>query len=237
MTVLTPLICINNEELTPDPLGGLYWARERTLIVSDLHFEKGSSFAARGAFLPPYDTRTTLMRLAALMRRYNPARVISLGDAFHDGEAEARMDDADADTLEKLMGETGWLWVLGNHDPEPPARFAARCEEEWSCGALLFRHEPAASEAAGEIAGHLHPCARVVSEGRSLRRRCFAVGPDRLVMPAMGAYAGGLNVLDEAFQLHFSSLTAWVMGAEGVYPIGSDKLAPDFQGHARVKAG
>ncbi len=229
-------ITINGEALTPDPLGAAYWARTETLIVSDLHFEKGSSFAARGVMLPPYDTRTTLMRLAALLRKYTPKRVISLGDAFHDEEAETRMDEDDAQHLEALMREADWLWILGNHDPEPPARFAAACEIETQIGALTFVHEPIPCAEPGEIAGHLHPCARVISEGRTLRRRCFAAGKDRLIMPAMGAYTGGLNILDRAFAPLFDSPTAWVMGADGVYPIGCENLAPDVRGGALGRA-
>ncbi len=231
-----PHILLNHEVLTPDPLGAIYWAREHTLIVSDLHFEKGSSFAERGIMLPPYDTRTTLMRLAALMRRYKPKRVISLGDAFHDGGAEERMDEEDAATLESLMRASQWLWILGNHDPEPPARFAAPCETELQIGALFFRHEPGEGRMRGEIAGHFHPCARVISEGRSLRRRCFAVCENRMIMPAMGAYTGGLNILDEAYAPFLTRPVAWVMGAEGVYPIAGDKLAPDFQNGAKARA-
>ncbi|MEO1136972.1 MAG: ligase-associated DNA damage response endonuclease PdeM, partial [Pseudomonadota bacterium] len=163
---------------------------------------------ARGVMLPPYDTRATLMRLGALMRRYRPKRVISLGDAFHDAEAETRMDEDDTAALAALMRETDWLWVLGNHDPEPPARFAAATEETVVIGALTFRHEPLEGSAPGEIAGHLHPCARVMSEGRILRRRCFAEGADRLVMPAMGAFTGGLNILDRAFSPLFTAPVA-----------------------------
>lgn len=233
VSVQNSQLIVNGESLVPDPLGGAFWPRMETLIVSDLHFEKGSSFAARGVMLPPYDTRTTLMRLGALMRRYRPKRVISLGDAFHDVKAEARMDDEDAATLAALIGDTDWLWVLGNHDPEPPARFAAATEETVVIGALTFRHEPLEGPAPGEIAGHLHPCARVVSEGRVLRRRCFAAGGDRLVMPAMGAFTGGLNILDLAFAPLFSAPVAWVMGADGVYPINTENLAPDAQGRAR----
>ncbi len=226
------IISLHGETLTPDPLGGLYWAREETLIVSDLHFEKGSSYAARGVMLPPYDTRTTLRRLDVLMRRYAPKRVISLGDAFHDPEAEARMETADADTLAALVTGARWLWILGNHDPAPPARFAAATAYEEQIGPLVFRHEPHEGAAQGEIAGHLHPCARVVSEGRVLRRRCFAAGEGRLVMPAMGAYTGGLNVLDGAFAPLFREITAWVMGRDGVYPVGEDRLAPELAGRS-----
>lgn len=234
---MNSVISLCGESLTPDVLGALYWAREETLIVSDLHLEKGSSFAARDIMLPPYDTRTTLMRLGKLMERHKPARVISLGDAFHDGEAETRMEEGDAASLEDLVRQTEWIWILGNHDPEPPARFAGPTHEELRLGSLVFRHEPIAGPAPGEISGHLHPCARVASEGRVLRRRCFAAGEDRLVMPAMGAYTGGLNVLDEAFGPLFSSLTAWVLGGEGVYPIGMENLVPDPVMTARAAPG
>lgn len=226
-------IKICSEALTPDPLGALYWRAEETLIVSDLHLEKGSSFAARGVMLPPYDTRTTLARLAALMRRYQPQTLISLGDAFHDGGAEARMNESDAEILENMMKACDWLWILGNHDPEPPRRFAADTAYVRKIGPLVFRHEPRETAFVGEIAGHLHPCARVSNEGRLIRRRCFAVGgtdPDRqerLIMPAIGAYTGGLNICDEAFVPLMKFPTAWVLGEEGVYPIRGKRLVAD----------
>lgn len=236
MSRISKDIILCGEALRPDPLGALYWGARETLIVSDLHFEKGSSYAARGLMLPPYDTRTTLKRLAALICNYDPALVISLGDAFHDRNAEARMDDEDAEALEALMAGRDWLWILGNHDPEPPARFKAQTEIETSIGVLTFRHEPLEGPAPGEIAGHLHPCARVSSEGRLLRRRCFAVGGDRLVMPAIGAYTGGLNILDEAYANLFYAPVAWVMGAQGVYPIGCDRLVPEGVAGERRRA-
>lgn len=209
------------------PLGALYWPRERALIVSDLHLEKGSAFATRGVMLPPYDTRTTLMRMRRLIKELDPAMVISLGDAFHDVGAETRMDQEDEETIAELMRERRWIWILGNHDPEPPQRFAAETHAEFAIGALTFRHEPVAGAAPGEVAGHLHPCARVSTEGCIQRRRCFASDGARLIMPALGAYTGGLNILDAAFAPLFECPVAWVMGAQGVYPIGADKLVAD----------
>ena len=229
-------ILIRGEILEADPLGAAYWAREETLIVSDLHFEKGSSFATRGVLLPPFDTRATLMRLEALVKKYAPRRVISLGDAFHDGAAEARIDSEDADRLAALTRAADWLWILGNHDPAPPARFAGASAYEEDIGALVFRHEPTEGPAPGEIAGHLHPCARVMAEGRTLRRRCFAVGGDRLVMPAMGAFTGGLNVLDMAFAPVIPSPVAWVLGETGVYPVSPENLALDAGANRRKTA-
>lgn len=220
-------ILINGERLTLLTAGALWREASATLIVSDLHLEKGSHLAARGAMLPPYDTRTTLRRVATLMKNLKPRQVISLGDAFHDGGAEARMDDDDAGMLASLTAAADWIWVLGNHDPEPPARFSGAVETAMRLGSLLFRHEPHPRAEAGEIAGHLHPVARVRTESRTMRRRCFVTDGARLVMPAFGAYAGGLNVLDAAFAPLFAEFAVHVLGGDGVYPFWGAALAPD----------
>jgi metallophosphoesterase superfamily enzyme len=60
-------ILIGDTALLADPGGALYWPSEGVLAVADLHLEKGSSFAKRGVLLPPYDTATTLARLAILI--------------------------------------------------------------------------------------------------------------------------------------------------------------------------
>lgn len=230
-------ICVYGEKLIATPCGALYWRGKETLVVSDLHLEKGSHFAMRGVFLPPYDTRASLMRVARLCGRFKPRTVISLGDAFHDGAANLRMEKRDADLLASLIGAARWIWVLGNHDPDPPARFAGAVERSMRLGRLLFRHEPAQRPEPGEIAGHYHPVAKVRVEGRAIRRRCFAVDEDRMIMPAYGAFAGGLNILDEAYAGIFRrNLTVWLLGGEGVYPFRDDMLLPDT-GMQRRRAG
>jgi DNA ligase-associated metallophosphoesterase len=220
-------ILVNGERLVATTAGALYWPAQDALIVADLHFEKGSSFARRGVLLPPYDSRATLKRLGDLCKQYKPKTIISLGDAFHDADAEARMESEDAAMLEWMIARSRWIWILGNHDPEPPARFRAEVEASLRIGRLNLRHEPAARFEAGEISGHLHPVARVRAESRLIRRRCYATCGDRMIMPAFGAYAGGLNVLDDAIASHFSDFTAWVAGARGVYPFASARLIAD----------
>ena len=85
--------------LHADPAGALYWPEHGLLAVADLHLEKGSSFAARGQLLPPYDTAVTLARLTQLVMRYAPRVVVALGDNFHDGGGPARMIDEDRAAL------------------------------------------------------------------------------------------------------------------------------------------
>ena len=61
-----------------------------------------------------------------------------------------------------------------------------------------------------------------------VRRRCFASDGARLVMPAMGAFTGGLNVLDAAFAPLFpEGLMAFALGAERVFAVSSKSLLPD----------
>ena len=75
-----------------DPSGAILLDDDRTLVVADLHFEKGSAFAARGdAWLPPYDTGETLTRLERICRHYKPHRIVCLGDSFHDLGGPDRM--------------------------------------------------------------------------------------------------------------------------------------------------
>ena len=211
---------VNGETLLLDAAGALWWPGERMLVFADLHFEKGSSFARNGQLLPPYDTRTTLRRISSLMDRYSPARVIALGDSFHDRNAADRLDEGERESLFSFGQAAEWIWIAGNHDPAPPSWLGGRICDEIAIGGLVFRHEPSSAPAAGEIAGHLHPCKHVVRRGRTIRRRCFASDGSRLVMPAFGAYAGGLDVRDGAVRMLFgSTFISYVLGARRVYAV------------------
>lgn len=213
---------INGERLLLDCAGAAFWAAERTLVLADIHFEKGSSLARSGALLPPYDTRTTLRRLAMLMGSYEPVRVIALGDSFHDGEAAERLDGDERALLAELVARTDWIWIEGNHDPHPPKWLGGSVTAELAVGGLVFRHEPLLIPQPGEIAGHLHPCATVSRHGRSLRRRCFAADGARMVMPAFGAYAGGLDVGDAAISdLFAGAFAAYMLGGRRVYAVAA----------------
>ncbi|MBT1155838.1 ligase-associated DNA damage response endonuclease PdeM [Aminobacter anthyllidis] len=198
------------------------------LVVSDLHLEKGSSHARRGRLIPPYDTAATLLRLASVVDDYAPKTIISLGDSFHDGEGAARLPEPFRDSLIGMMKGRDWFWVAGNHDPDAPDDLPGETVQELAVGGLVFRHEPSKGHAEGEVAGHLHPCARIVQRSRSVRRRCFASDGLRLVMPAFGAFTGSLNVLDRAYKGMFrnGAPTAYMIGTGRVYPIAGSLLRP-----------
>jgi hypothetical protein len=206
-----------------DLSGALFWQEQRLLVVSDLHLEKGSSFAARGVLLPPYDTVATLSRLAAVIARHDPVMVIALGDSFHDRNAHERLSEPDRKALTAMQVRRDWIWIAGNHDPHLPSDLGGMVASEVAIGPIMFRHEP--TGASGEIAGHLHPKARVPTRGRSIERRCFVSDGERAVMPAFGAYTGGLSIRDVAFAKIFRApgLMAHVLGDTKLHAIAASR--------------
>lgn len=184
--------------LIAEPEGALVWPEQSLVVVADLHLEKGSALARRGALLPPYDTCSTLTRLETVLRRWQPRRVISLGDGFHDARASARLAPGDRRKLADLVAAHDWLWITGNHDPMPPSDLGGRCEAAVEIAGIVLRHVPDRCPGRAEVAGHLHPAAGVTVRGRRLRRRCFVGDDRRLLLPAFGSYAGGLDVFEPA---------------------------------------
>jgi len=211
-------IRLNGADLEPDLSGALFWRARNTLIVADLHFEKGSALASRGQLLPPYDTRSTLKKLTAVLRRTAAARVISLGDSFHDGDAGARLPAEDRAALIDVTNRVDWIWVAGNHDPEPPPDLGGAIVEEFTDGPLLFRHEATHRPASGEISGHFHPKATVKTRMQRVSARCFVSDGRRMILPSFGAFTGGLNVRDPAIERHFPhGFNIWLLGRTGIH--------------------
>jgi DNA ligase-associated metallophosphoesterase len=223
------VVVVTSVALHADCSGILYWPERGLLAVADLHLEKGSSYARRGLLLPPYDTAATLARLAAAVARYRPKIIVALGDSFHDGDGAGRMDDTDRAVLRSLQRGRDWVWIAGNHDPEPMRDIGGVFADVLAVGALTFRHKPIRDNADGEIAGHLHPLARVAQRGRAVSRRCFAGDGKRLVMPAFGAYTGGLNIRDRAFAGLFdrTSFIAHMLGERRLYAIAAARCLGD----------
>ena len=208
--------------------GALWLEAGATLVVADLHLEKGSAYAAKGQLLPPYDSRETLRRLALDVEHLAPKTIVLLGDTFHDRAGELRLCTQDTEALIAIgLGRT-LVWVLGNHDSEGPRHLPGDIVEDLNFGALILRHEPQTGRQSGEVSGHLHPCTRVASRRGSVRRRCFVTDGTRMIVPAFGAYAGGLNVLDHAFEGLFSGpLVAGALGRDRVHAIGPRSFRPD----------
>lgn len=228
--VTAQCVRISDKTLVADGCGVLFWPARSMLLVADLHLEKGAHFAGRGAFLPPYDTRETLSRLADAIERYDPACVIALGDSFHSARGAQDIAEDDLGHLLRLQERREWIWIAGNHDSEIAARVGGRVERQVAIDGIVLRHEPEPGFSGPEIAGHLHPVARLAGRGMTLRRRCFIGDGQRLVLPAFGAFTGGLNVRDRAFAAVFADaarLSVLMLGDAGLYPVPVRHLHPD----------
>ncbi len=181
------------ESLQFDPAGALVWPAERVLVFADLHLEKGSAAARAGQLVPPWDSRVTLERVARLLRRYTPRTVIALGDSFHDNQAAARLAPADEAALRRMT------------------------DAEWGTRKLCFRHQATAGET-GEISGHFHPKAKVATRAGQIVRPCFVADASKIILPAFGAYTGGLDVRSPAITAHFPrGARVFLLGAERLF--------------------
>lgn len=175
------------------PEGALYWVERQALIVADLHLEKASAFARRGQMLPPYDSLATLASLETALARSGAREVWCLGDSLHDDAATERMTDAVRERLAALTARSRWTWITGNHDPNPSPRLGGDCCEEAEVDGILLRHEAESGETRPELSGHFHPKWRLSLRGRPVSRRCFVMGPSKLILPSFGAFTGGLD--------------------------------------------
>jgi hypothetical protein len=218
------LIHFAGHNFEPLHSGALHWPAERALLVADLHLEKHSSFARRGSFLPPYDSAMTLRRLAADLDATGASTVIALGDSFHRDYGTQSLTDADRLVLDGITDRARWIWLCGNHDPSPHT-LRGECLPHLERHGLTLTHHPRRSTS-GLIAGHLHPAARVVINGRSVRRPCFVHDGTTMILPAYGSAAGSINILSAPF----AGLFAWerlevtMIGRDKLYPVSAKRL-------------
>ncbi len=176
----------------------LFWPEQQALLVADLHLEKGSAFAATGQFLPPYDSIATLERLADIAKRCDARAIYCLGDNFHDDGGPARLESSAQRALDVLTARHRWHWIVGNHDAALADNIGGRVHDELSVGGITLRHEAVPGFTGPEISGHFHPKLRMMLGGKLVTRRAVVQLRQRLVLPAFGAYTGGMDISEIA---------------------------------------
>ena len=202
-------IDFQGETLDLLPSGALFWEATDMLVVSDLHLGKSERIARRGGtLLPPYETTETLLRLSGEIAATGAKSVLCLGDSFDDRAAAGALDATHLETLQRLQAGRRWIWIEGNHDPGPLDLGGSHLAE-YREGPLVFRHIAEPAVEAGEISGHFHPKARI----KHASRRCFLVDSSRLILPAFGAYTGGLDWMTPVLRgLFEENATAYLTG-------------------------
>lgn len=172
-----------------------------TLLVADMHFEKGSYLREFGrSVLPAFDTFDTIERLCEVTSDYSPKKIIALGDSFHDIHADSRLSPEAAKKLNQINTKNCELiWVLGNHDPDIPNAVNGQRQDHVQEGEFLLTHHPYHMPEGVNICGHYHPKAKVSSKLGSVSAPCFAISEGCIILPSFGTFTGGLYVSDPAF--------------------------------------
>jgi DNA ligase-associated metallophosphoesterase len=235
-----PAIVLAGHRLLPLASGALYWPALRAILVADLHLEKGSSYARRDTYLPPYDSRATLAKLSRTIQKVRVETVVCLGDSFHDAGGPRRLPEAEARALVALARDRDWVWVTGNHDAALAGCPVGRVVPAWRVHGVVLRHEADARAGVdAEISGHLHPKASISLAGRRHTGKCFVTDRRRLILPAFGAYAGGLDVTDPAIcRLLASRFDVYFIGARTVHVFpGAAARLNDRRRRSRLGAG
>jgi len=197
--------------------GGLYWPEKQALIISDMHLEKGSSYLKYGLFLPPYDTVETLKKLNRDIAAVKPQSIIFLGDILHDKTALQRINATDLTAFDIILERHQIIWVEGNHDTgtAPPN---VKIHSDYMFDNIAFRHIAEDDADLHEISGHYHPCTDFTHKGQRLRRPCFAVSQNKIIMPSYGAYTGGLDIKHPAIQKPLGpAFSLYVLGHKKLY--------------------
>ena len=187
------------ERFLADSRRALYWRAKGTLVIADLHIGKAQDYIPRGTLLPPYEMQDICERLVHLIRDYEPARVICLGDSFHRPGSFDRLCDNEKTCLQATMSSVPqWVFVEGNHDAGLSGanwQLQAQINEE----RFIFLHQPDAKSLLPQIVGHYHPKFKANGGARkNLSKPCFAYDGQLLILPAFGTYTGGLSVTHEA---------------------------------------
>lgn len=186
-------LTLNGEHMLACPSGAAFIPSHSALVVADLHLGKAERNARRGGGLwPPYEGEETLARLEGDRAAYRPDTIIALGDSFDDGHAAQALDETVRKRIESLAETVRLIWIAGNHDPRPHG-LPGECVEELSLGPLILRHIAQADTEIGELSGHYHPKLSLQIKGRRITRKCFLADERRIILPAYGAYTGGMR--------------------------------------------
>lgn len=177
------------------PRKALFWPREKTLVVADIHFGKAASFRAMGVPVPRGTTSQNLEGLDELVARHGAGRIVFLGDFLHARAAHAPATQAALLAWRGRHPALALTLVRGNHDRhagDPAAALAiALVDEPHALGPFSLCHHPDLDTPGYALAGHVHPAYLLATRFDALRLPCFVVGPRRMILPSFGAFTGG----------------------------------------------
>jgi uncharacterized protein len=221
-------VLLSGKSLVADTTGALFWPAENTLIVADLQLSHCSYLEGDDVVLPPYDTASAFEKLEEALDRYDPARVVALGNSFA-GCSSNGLSPHQRDWLQDMLEGRDWYWVTGHEGGQIPAGIGGTEVPQIILNGIKFRADAVRAPVANEIAGGLHPVAQISHYGHLLRGRCFVSNGMRLVLPSLGNYSAGTNVLSQDFDpfLGQGGLFVWFLSQGRVHPVAPPQLIED----------
>ncbi len=194
-------LAIAGETMVLSPLRAMWWERQRTLIVADLHLGKEETFRSFGVPMPDTILDETLRRLDVLIEAHAAERIVVVGDLVHARRGLSH------EIIERVRGwrdafKGAVELVIGNHDrsaPVPPEWRVTIRDDRDPDGPFRYCHEPPTSAslrgavgAAYVLSGHLHPTVRLAGRIDRIVLPCFAIGPRHAVLPAFTSFSRGV---------------------------------------------
>lgn len=197
----------------------LYWPRHRALLIADAHFGKAAAYRRLGQPVPVGTTQTNLNVLDQLLAEHDCQQIIFLGDFLHAKESHAPRTLALLEQWRERHAELKLTLIRGNHDlraGDPPAQLRIEVvAEPLLITPFALQHEPVPHSTHHVLAGHVHPTFRLHGKGRqSVRAPCFSLGDRISLLPAFGAFTGGMNIDADA-----STRRIYLIADKAVWPL------------------
>ncbi len=175
----------------------VWWPDRRALLLADVHLGKDQVFRRHGIAVPASVLERELDRLGALITATSATALIILGDWVHAPPEPGEQWPERIANWRRGWPELSLELIIGNHDRQLDA-WLARWDMQAHADAhridgLLLSHEQAAGDVGPGLSGHLHPRLQLIRRHQRLRVPAFVRHGDHLVLPAFGAFTGGVD--------------------------------------------
>lgn len=180
----------------------LFWEKENTLIVADVHIGKTGHFRKAGIPVPQSIYKADLQRLMAQLYLFKAERLIIVGDLSH-SKANKELE-----LFLKWRQDFSGLQidlVKGNHDILDEDWYAEAAiethERDLWVNDFLFRHEDDRFKYATYekipfmFSGHVHPGIKLRGQAKqSFLLPCFHFTNEKCVLPAFSKFTGTYKI-------------------------------------------
>ena len=167
----------------------LFHEEERWLAIADLHFGFELSQRVAGRLVPFWGMESIETRLRQLLRDYQPATLILLGDLVHDKAAARQFFSL----VTRLREQCQVILIAGNHDAQIK-RLNVDLRDSFVTDQFEFHHGDCARKQNSriQIIGHFHPAA-TLHDGAGLRLKFPALVQEShcWILPAFSPWAAG----------------------------------------------